>query len=80
MTVNVIGDEGAKSMSKTLKTNTTLASLNLGGEEEGKNGESNDELMTDNKIGAEGAKSLSKMLKTNTTLTSLSLYGEEEGK
>ena len=34
MTANGIGDEGAKSMSEALKTNTTLTSLNLCGEEE----------------------------------------------
>ena len=36
MTGNDIGDEGAKSMSEMLKTNTTLASLDLSCEEEGK--------------------------------------------
>ena len=36
MTGNKIGDEGAKSMSEMLKSNTTLTSLNLYGEEEGK--------------------------------------------
>ena len=35
MTDNEIGDEGTKSMSEMLKTNTTLTSLNLGGEEKG---------------------------------------------
>ena len=34
MTDNEIGDEGAKSMSEALKSNTTLTSLNLGCEEE----------------------------------------------
>ena len=34
MTGNGIGIEGAKSMSEALKTNTTLTSLNLCGEEE----------------------------------------------
>ena len=34
MTDNVIGDEGAKSMSEALKSNTTLTSLNLESEEE----------------------------------------------
>ena len=36
MTDNGIGDEGAKSMSEMLKSNTTLTSLNLSGEEEGR--------------------------------------------
>ena len=35
MTGNGIGVEGAKSMSEMLKTNNTLTSLNLTGEEEG---------------------------------------------
>ena len=34
MTGNGIGDEGAKSLSEMLKSNTTLTSLNLNGEEE----------------------------------------------
>ena len=34
MTDNDIGDEGAKSMSEMLKSNTTLQSLNLGSEGE----------------------------------------------
>ena len=34
MTDNDIGDEGAKSMSEMLKSNTTLTSLDLGCEEE----------------------------------------------
>ena len=33
---NAIGDEGAKSLSEVLKTNTTLTSLSLWSEEEGK--------------------------------------------
>ena len=39
MTGNGIGDEGAKSLSEMLKSNTTLTSLNLYGEEERKNRE-----------------------------------------
>ena len=38
MTDNKIGDEGTKSMSEMLKLNTTLTSLNLGCEKEGKDG------------------------------------------
>ena len=34
MTANGIRDEGARSMSEALKSNTTLTSLNLSGEEE----------------------------------------------
>ena len=36
MTDNWIGDEGARSMSETLKVNTALTALNLWGEEERK--------------------------------------------
>ena len=36
MTGNNIGDEGAKSMSEMLKSNTTLTSLDLASEEEEK--------------------------------------------
>ena len=36
MTGNGIGDEGAKAMSSMMKVNTTLTTLNLGGEEERK--------------------------------------------
>ena len=36
MTGNEIGDEGAKSMSEMMKVNSTLTTLNLGGEEERK--------------------------------------------
>ena len=36
MTGNGIGDEGAKAMSSMMKVNSTLTSLNLGGEEERK--------------------------------------------
>ena len=36
MTGNEIGDDGAKTLSEMLKKNTTLKTLGLGGEEEGK--------------------------------------------
>ena len=36
MTGNEIGDKGAKAIIAVLKVNTTLTSLNLSGEEEGK--------------------------------------------
>ena len=36
MTDNEIGDEGAKAMSEMMKVNSTLTTLNLGGEEERK--------------------------------------------
>ena len=68
-------------MSEMLKSNTTLTSLSLCGEEEGKTEkekERNDEKLTGNKIGVEGVKSMSETLKTNNTLASLNLCGEEE--
>ena len=36
MTGNAIRDDGAKALSKMLRVNTTLTSLNLRGEKEGK--------------------------------------------
>ena len=42
MAVNEIGAEGAKSMSETLKVNTTLATLNLESEEEREKRERNE--------------------------------------
>ena len=36
MTDNKIGDEGAKAMSEMVKVNSTLTTLDLGGEEERK--------------------------------------------
>ena len=42
MAVNEIGAEGAKSMSETLKVNTTLKSLNLESEEEREKRERNE--------------------------------------
>ncbi|KAI8599882.1 hypothetical protein EDD21DRAFT_432071, partial [Dissophora ornata] len=54
---NLIGKEGALTLSEALKTNTTLTTLNL----------------EYNSIGNEGAVALSGALKTNTTLTTLNL-------
>ncbi|KAF9425123.1 hypothetical protein BGZ76_003407, partial [Entomortierella beljakovae] len=54
---NVIGNEGALTLSKALKTSTVLTCLNL----------------MNNLIGKEGALALSEALKTNTTLTDLYL-------
>ena len=47
MTDNGIGDEGAKSMSEALKSNTTLTSLNLRGEEEREREREKREMMSD---------------------------------
>ena len=80
ITDNNIGDDAAKLLSDALKTNTTLTSLDLSGEEENmidKKGR-NADWLAGNQIGDEGAKAMSEMLKVNTTLTSLDLSREEE--
>ena len=66
-----------------LKTNTTLTSLYLGGEEEKKKrkGRRKERILnwlTANDIGAEGAKALSEMLQQNTTLLLLDLWSKDE--
>jgi hypothetical protein len=69
---NSIGNEGAKELSEALKSNTSLASLDL-----------NSKgclfilfsLNTENNIGKEGAIELSEALKSNSSLTSLFLRG-----
>ena len=82
---NGIGKEGAIALSETLKTNTTLQSLQLFCEQEERD---ENEWVADianskhqqavNEIGAEGARALSEALKTNTTLQSLNLYCWQE--
>lgn len=78
MTVNGIGDEGAKVMSEMLKMNKTLKELHLFGEEERKTKRMNHQRMIENEIGVEGAKAFCEMLKVNTTLTTLNLSGKYE--
>ena len=80
MTVNGIGDEGAKAISEMLKVNKTLTTLNLARGEERKEDqkEKEEERMTDNMIGADGAKTMSEGLKVNSTLTSINLGGEKK--
>ena len=58
--VNQIGDEGAKSLSETLKINTSLTSLGLIGDEKIRNEERRNEMkeLIDNQIGNEGAKTI----------------------
>ena len=79
-------------ISKSLKTNTTLTTLDLDGEKnevkendreeetdrkrEMKRNDRN-ETWTDNNIGDEGARMISESLKTNTTLTELNLKCDE---
>ena len=74
---NSIEDEGAKALGEALKTNATLAELNLG--------DDNDihfimillllfvNFFINNKIGDEGAKAIAEALKTNKTLTEINL-------
>ena len=84
---NQIGDEGAKSISESLKINTSLTQLELGGDEDlyemkGRKKERRKEQRNkkeiDNDIGDEGAKSISKSLKINSSLTELDLYSDEK--
>ena len=68
-----------------MKTNTTLQSLNLAGEQEESEDEgriadiaNNQHKQAGNDFGAEGSRALSEALKVNTTLQSLNLYCEQE--
>ena len=47
MTVNNIGDEGAKSLSEMLKSNTSLTSLNMWSEQEEKDKKRKREMMNE---------------------------------
>ena len=83
--VNQFGDEGARALSEALKINTTLQSLDLGGEQEESVEDgwiadiaNNKHQQAVNDIGDEGAGALGEALKTNTTLQSLTLTSEEE--
>ena len=79
-------NEGARALSEALKTNTTLQSLDLEGEQDESDEDgwiadiaNNKHQQADNKIGAEGISALSEALKTNATLQSLNLEsGQEE--
>ena len=87
-TDNNIGDTGATSLSEVLKSNTTLAKLNLSCEDKGK--KTHKRLsstihsspllftLTDSKIGDTGATSLSESLKSNATLTELNLSCQDK--
>ena len=87
-TDNKIGDAGAASLSESLKSNTTLSELNLGGEDQRKKTHKRHPSTIHsfsflfssigNNIRETGAKSLSEALKSNTTLTGLNLYGEDK--
>ena len=84
---NGTGDEGARALSEALKTNTTLHSLILEGEQEESEEDGlsadiaeNQHQQADNEIGDEGARALSDALKTNITLQTLNLSSEQEEK
>ena len=89
-TDNNIGDTGAKSLSESLKSNTTLTQLNLWGEDKRRKTHQRHPssihffpflfTSTENMIGERGATSLSESLKSNTTLTALHLYSEDKRK
>ena len=87
-TDNKIGDTGATSLSKSLKSNTTLTNLYLNGED--KRTKTHKRRLstihffsflivsTDNNIGERGASSLSESLKSNATLTQIDLSREDK--
>lgn len=81
-TDNRIGDEGAKSLCKALKTNTTLTKLSL------ESKQSDDERKKSlfhfnsfekaNEIRDSGTAALCEAFKTNTALTSVNLSGKNK--
>ena len=86
-TGNEIRERGATALSDALKSNTTLKSLQLWGEDKGNNTQMvsiNNSIFsiliksTVNEIGDTGATSLSDALKSNTTLATLDLSGEHK--
>ena len=74
---NWIGDYGAKTISESLKINTSLTQLNLGCDEKkwerGREKWKWLQWIVDNQIGYEGAKTISESLRINTSLTELYL-------
>ena len=90
LTGDITGERGATSLSKALKSNTTLTALNLSSKHKRKkthkrHPSSNHSflfliLSTDNKVGDRGATSLSEALKSNTTLTDLNLESKDKRK
>ena len=79
---NLIGDEGTKAISESLKINTSLTKLDLGGDEKIRHENERIEMKRNDKwiansIGYEGAKRISESLKINTSLTELDLRGDE---
>jgi Ran GTPase-activating protein (RanGAP) involved in mRNA processing and transport len=80
LTVNRIGDEGARALAEALKTNKTLTLIDFRCKKfvrvwrfcliDGV-------AYTDNRIGDEGARALAEALKTNKTLTSIDFRGKD---
>ena len=89
-TDNSIGETGVKSLSESLKSNTTLTELNLSSEDKRKKTHKRHPstihsfsfliLSTGNNIGDTGVSSLSESLKSNTTLNTLNLGSEDKRK
>ena len=78
-TDNKAGAEGARALSRALKTNTTLLVLNLHGLAicgARARHHHNDQHHTVNEIGDKGARAVSKALQSNSTLTALYIGGE----
>ena len=81
---NQIGDEGAKTISESLKINTSLTKLSLESDEKirSKKEKRNEKIQNDkrigNQIGDEGTKSISESLKINASLTALNLWRDEK--
>ena len=77
---NGIRDEGAETISESLRINTSLTHLDLGCDEMKKREEkkNENEKWIDNEIGDKGAKAISESLRINTSLTELHLEGDEK--
>ena len=77
---NKIGYEGVKTISESLKINTSLTTLNLGCDEKIWNEKEKkwNEAWVGNQIRDKGAKTISESLKINTSLTSLDLECDEK--
>ena len=72
MPYNELGDKGAKAIAEALKTNTTLAELDLGKNINIQQRNANFSLSY-NRIGHGGANAIGETLQANTVLVDLSL-------
>ena len=76
-----MGIEGAKTISESLKINTSLTTLDLGSDERIRKEKVEmkwNDKWKGNEIGDEGTQAISESLKINTSLTSLNLWGDEK--